>query len=249
MGETKIIEISQKLFSLIAGIVVIIAVFMVGELFYKFQSLPQNAPHEISVSGEAKAYAKPDVALISFGVHTQSKKSQDAVLENNKIMNAVINSVKNSGVDDKDIQTTLYNLNSVYDYTESGRVFRGYSLDQQVKVKIKSFDKINEILDKAASNGANMIGDLQFTVDDMEKFRSEARAKAIEQAKEKAFTLMKQSGLKIERLVNISEGYAPIPVPYGGGYAGVALEKSIAPQIETGQLEVNSTVTLTYQVK
>jgi len=249
MEETKIIEISQKLFSLIAGLIAVVAVFMVGELLYQFQSLPKNAPREIIVSGEAKAYLKPDIALINLGTRTEAKKSQDAVNQNNKIMNAVIESIKNLGVDDKDIKTNLYNLNPVYDYTEKGRVFRGYSLDQQIQVKIRNFDKINDILDNAASNGANTIGYLQFTVDDMEKVRAEVRVKAIAIAKEKALTLANQAGLKIEKLIDISEDYPLTPVPLYEQRLGATTEKSVAPQIQTGQLEVDSTVTLTYRVR
>ena len=165
-------------------------------------------------------------------------------------MEAVIKSIKSTGVHDKDIQTTMYHLTPIYDYTERGRVFRGYSLDQQLSIKIRNFDKINEILDKATSNGVNTIGDLQFTIDDIEKVRAEARAEAIAQAKEKASTLTRQAGLRIIKLVNISEGYSPTPTPfYDRAIGGAMVKESIAPQIQTGQMEINTTVILTYRVK
>lgn len=260
MEEIKTIEISQKLFSLIAGFIAVIAVFMIGELLYQFQSLPQNSPHEINVTGEGKAFAKPDVAIISFGVTSQASKSQDAVNQNNEKMNAIIKAIKDLGVQDKDIQTTFYNLNPVYgpDKTEPllypypvfNNKIVGYSLEQQVQVKIRDFDKINDVLDQATSNGANTVGNLQFTVDDIEKVREEARAKAIEQAKEKATNLARQSGLRIERIVNISEGYSPFPIQmYDSAMRGAVTKESIAPQIQSGQIEVNTTVTLTYKVR
>ena len=249
MEETKTIDLSNRFFKLIVALIVIIAVFLLGQLWHQFKNLPQNFPREITVSGEGKAFAKPDIALVSLGLNTQGLKSQDVVDRNNKVMNQVIQSIKNLGVDEKDIQTTLYNLNPIYDYREKGRVFRGYSLDQQVRVKIRNFDKISSILDKATSLGANTAGDLQFTVDDMEKVRAEARMKAILEAKQKAITLANQAGLRIERLVNISEGYGPGPIPYGGGFSGVALEKFVAPQIEPGQTELTILVTLTYRIR
>ncbi len=243
-------ETSKKLFLLIKSSIAIIAIFLAGELLYQFKSLPQNLPQEISVSGEGKAYAKPDIALVSFGVHTRSFKSQDAVNENNKIMDSVVKSIKDLGVEDKDIQTTLYNLTPVYDFTESGRVFKGYSLDQQLRVKIRNFNKINDILDKGTLEGANTVSDLQFTVDDIEKVRAEAREKAIVQARKKATVLANQAGLKIEKLVNISEGFGPGPVPfYGQGFGVTEVKEFVGPQIQTGQLEVSSTITLTYRVR
>ncbi len=257
MEETKTIEISKNIFKLVAALIAVVGIFMLGELFFQFQSLPQNASHEINVTGEGKAYAKPDVATINFGVHSEGQTSQEAVSKNNAIMDNVIKAIKGSGVQDKDIQTTLYNLSPNYQYQSpvpmmypypGKRTVNGYSLDQQIQVKIRNFDKINEILEKASSNGANTIGELQFTVDDIEKVKSEARAKAIAEAKEKANSLFAQSGLSGAKLVNVSEGYAPYPQPL---YGAVNKESAtvVAPQIQTGQQEVDVTVTLTYVVR
>lgn len=262
--ETKTIYISpsSKVFPFIITLLAIIGVFVVGELAYKFQTLPQNAPREVYVSGEGKAYGKPDVAIINLGAHTEATKSQDAVNQNNKIMDAVVKSIKELGVEDKDIQTTFYNLTPNYEYEApalnrelyppySGkRIISGYSLDQQIQVKIRNFDKINEILDKATSEGANTVSQLQFTIDDMEKLKSQAREKAINRAKEKANSLLSQAGLRSMQIVNVSEGYMPGPGPFlRQEYAKAADESSVAPQIQTGQLEVYSTVTLTYRVR
>jgi len=270
LETTHTLDFSDRLYKVAIAFIAVLGVAAAGYVFYQFGALSQNAPHEINVSGEGKAYIKPDIAMVSFGVHTQKMKSQDAVNNNNEIMNAVIKSMKDLGIDGKDIQTTLYSLNPVYDYprilypagsdgsgkmsapsyVSGGRVFSGYSLDQQISVKIRDFDKISDILDKATLNGANTVGNLQFTIDNPEKVMAEARAKAIEQAKEKLKNIAKQSGLKVGKLVNISEGYNNYPRPMYAEAGGIIKDSgSVAPTIETGQQEVNSTVTLTYQVK
>lgn len=252
MEETKhMIDVSNRMYKIPVVAVTVLAIFLAGVLAYQFQSLPQNQPMTVSVSGEGKMYAKPDIAIISFGAHTESLKSQEAVDKNNTIMNAVISAMKALGIEEKDIQTTGYNVNPIYDYTQSGRTFRGYSIDQQIQVKIRNFDKISAVLDKATMHGANTVSDLRFTVDDIEAVRSEARAKAITEAKAKAKSLFGQAGLRLGRLVNVSEGYnTPSPLlPYGGGYAGAMMKESVAPDIQAGQMEVTSTVTLTYQIK
>lgn len=250
---TKVLDLSDRFFVVIAVLVLGVILFYTSSMVYGYKALPQNYPQQITVTGEGKAYAKPDIAMVSLGMHSEAQKSQEAVDKNNQIMNAIIKSVKDLGVDEKDIRTTNYNLTPLYDYTEMGRIFKGYSLDQQLQVKIRNFEKISDILDAATSGGANTVGDLQFTIDNPEAARAEARAKAIEQAKEKAVSLFAQSGLKMGKLINVYEG------GYGGcglgcmapAYGmGGAMEKdaSIAPQIQSGQTEVNSTVTLTYWV-
>src|SRR3989344_7918833 len=254
------INLSDRLYKLPIAMITVLGVVGAGWVFSQFSALPQNAPHEIQVSGAGKAYGAPDVAVISFGAHTEAPKSQDAVSQNNKIMNAVIAAIKKLGVDDKDIQTTLYNLMPVYDYEvqpmgaardmmypypgPGKQVVRGYALDQQIQVKIRNFDNINAILDAATSQGANTVGSLQFMVDDMEKVKAEARKKAIMEAKEKAMAMFKDAGLSGQKLVNISEGYDGYPQPMYGVTMEKAADSASAPSIETGQMEVNVSVTL-----
>ncbi len=247
---TKTIDLSNRFFILVALLIIGVIVYYGATALYQFKTLPQNYPQQINVSGEGKAFVKPDIAKVNFGANTQGLKSQDVVDKNNQTMNNVIGAVKAFGVLDKDIQTTSYNLNPVYDYTEKGRVFKGYSLDQQISVKIRNFDKISNILDAAVTQGANTVGDLQFTVDDPIASQAEARAKAIAQAKEKATSIASQAGLALDKIINIQEGYAPTPQPMYAPGAGLMKDSAVmAPQIQTGQLEVDSTVTLTYLLK
>lgn len=240
----------NKVFILSSVLVLVVAVFLMGFLMYSFQSLPQNAPQDITVSGTGKAYIKPDIANVNLGVTTNATKSQDTVNQNNEKMNAIILAVKKLGVEDKDIQTTLYNLSPVYDYTQYGSKFKGYSLNQQITVKIRNFDKINDILDAATTNGATNVGDLQFTVDNMDKVRADARTKAIADAKQKAQALASESGLKLVKLVNISESnYGNYPQPLYGMGVAKEISSSVAPSVQTGQMEIDSTISLTYKVK
>lgn len=250
--ETKTIELSNRFYKLILVLVVGVVVSYLGGLMYQFKSLPQNYPQQLSVTGEGKAYAKPDIAVVVLGVYTEALKSQDAVDQNNTKMNGVIKSIKDLGIEDKDIQTTNYTLNSLYDYTENGSLFKGYTLDQRVSVKIRDFAKISMVLDKATAGGANNVGDLQFTVDNPEKAKAEARALAIAQAKEKAESLFKQTGLRKGRLMNVYDNS-----PYGGygyGMGGsmavpmVDNKVSVAPDIQSGQLEYMVSVTLSYWI-
>ncbi|MSU54816.1 MAG: DUF541 domain-containing protein, partial [Candidatus Staskawiczbacteria bacterium] len=278
LETTHTIDLSDRLYKLPIAMITVVGLVGAGWVFSQFGALPQNMPHEIIVSGEGKAYLKPDVAMVSFGVTSEAVKSQDAVNKNNEKMNAVIAVIKGLGVQDKDIQTTLYNLTPLYNYpvypmkgsagsatpardsmgvssvspiyVQGGRVLSGYSLEQQVSVKIRNFDNINAILDKATSAGATNVGQLSFTVDDPEMARSIAREEAIKNAKEKIKSLAKQSGLRVGKLVNVSEGYNNYPTPmYASAMAKDAGVESTAPQIQTGQMEISSSITLTYQVK
>lgn len=253
MDEIKKLELSNRVFYLAVVLIAGVFVSFVGGVFYQFSSLPQNYPQEITVSGEGKVYAKPDIAMVSLGLKTEGNSVKDITQTNITAMNSIIADLKKLGIEDKDIQTTQYSITPQYNWTEkNGQVPNGYAVEQSVSVKIRNFEKIGNVFEIATNHGANTVGGLQFSIDDPAKVQADAREKAIAEAKNKALVLAKQSGLSIVKLVNISEGYAsPSPMMYSKDAVGMGsnAELSIAPTIQPGQTEVNTTVYLTYRVR
>lgn len=248
--EEQTLKFLNKALGIATILVLGILVFFVGQMFYQFRALDQQNMNQITVSGEGKVYAKPDIALVSLGVETTGLTTSDVISKNTAKMNAVIQAVKDSGVEQKDIQTTNYNLAPLYNWTEAaGRVFQGYTLTQNLQVKIRDFSKVGDILQQAVVKGANLTSNLQFTIEDPEQYKQEARQKAVEQAKEKADNLASASGITLGKLINVYENYVyPMyesakAVGLGGG--GVVP----SPTIEPGQNEISITVNLTYRVK
>lgn len=232
---------------LVLGLLVFFGAFMV----HQFKLLDQQNMNQITVSGEGKVYAKPDIALVNLGVSTTGATTAEVMSKNTEKMNAVIKAVKDKGIEEKDIKTTNYNLAPLYNWTEAaGRVFQGYTLDQSLEVKIRDFSKVGEILQEAVAKGANLTNNLQFTIENPEQFKQEARAKAVEQAKEKAKNLADASGIALGKLVNVYESYYPVyDLAKGVGYGGGAIESAPAPSIQSGQTEIVVSVNLTYRVK
>lgn len=211
-----------------------------------------NYPREISVTAQGKVTVSPDMAIIRLGVTSEALKVADAVKDNTAKMNAILTEVKNSGVAAEDIKTTNYSLTPRYDYLESRRVFRGYTLTQEVQVKVRDFSKIGDILEKSSAKGANSIGDLQFTIDDQTVVKTAALEDAIAKAKAKAQTLATASGLKLGKVITMYEDSGVMPY-YGAAGAGydttMKLEAAVAPTVEPGQQEMTVNVTLVYRVK
>src|SRR3990167_4975952 len=251
--NSKQFDPSNRFFMVMAVLVLGVLVYFAGQLFYQQKIIDQQNNYQITVSGEGKVYAKPDIALATLGVTTQGSTTEEVIPKNTEKMNAVIKAVKDMGVEDKDVQTTTYSLSPLYNYTEAkGRVFQGYILEQDIQVKIRNFEKVGEILQKATEAGSNLTGNLQFTIDDPEQFKQEARAKAIEKAKANAQNLAKVSGINLGKLINVYENYNSYPMMYNSKAIrlgdGVA-ESAPVPTIQPGQQEVNITINLTYQVR
>ncbi len=251
---------------MVAILVGALVVFLLGQLGLQSKAVDQQNQNQITVSGEGKIYAKPDIATVSFGVATDGKTVAEVTKSNTAKMNTVINAIKALKVDEKDIQTTNYSLTPVYENSViyapvpmmypniiggNGTTLTGYKLEQDIQVKIRDFTKIGDVLAKATASGANTIGDLQFTIENPEKFHDQARAEAIKQAKANANNLAKESGINLGKLINVFENSGPYPVMYSAMGKGVANapDAVAVPTIQPGQQEIDVTINLTYQVK
>ncbi len=244
--ETKKLEFSNRLFVVFLILILGILGFFVANIIFKFKSL--DYPKEIIIGAEGRAFAKPDIALIKLGVTTESWEIKDVVKENTEKMNAILLEIKNLGIEEKDIQTTRYNLTPRYEWIENKRVFKGYVLEQEIRVKIRNFEKIGEVIEKATQKGANLIGDLSFEIDDPELVREKAREEAIKRAKAKAEKISALTGLRLKKLVNVYEDYSyPLARPemIKGDFGGLPT----APEIQPGEKEVTVRINLVYRVK
>ncbi|MFH1890309.1 MAG: SIMPL domain-containing protein [Candidatus Kuenenbacteria bacterium] len=241
----------QKFFLRLLGVLCLSAIIILALTFlWKSPASPQY----FSATATGRIFAKPDIANLTFGFQTEIKKTAvQAVDENSTKMNNIINSLKDLGIEAKDIKTTNYGLNPIYDWTDNrDRQLKGYQANQNVTVKIRDLDKIGEAIARTAEQGANQVGNISFSIDDEDELKAKARDEAIVKAKDKAKDIAKTAGMKLGKIINVYENQANYPSPmyssdmaFGMGGA----EKIEAPSIETGENEVTVEVTLVYEVK
>ncbi len=215
------------------------------------------------VTASGKAVSAPDVAEFNFSVVTQGGTDLGSLqTKNTNAMNKAIDFVKSEGVESKDIQTSGYNISPRYTYCASplssvqpcpAPEIVGYTVTQNVDIKVRDFSKIGEILSGVVQNGANTVSSLNFTMDDPTSVEAEARADAISKAQVQAQTIAKEAGFSVGRLLSISESRGGMQPMYDYavksatlGMGGVAVP---APAIEPGSQEVDVSVTLQYEIK
>ena len=216
-----------------------------------------NEQDRFSVLGSGTVYAKADIANIQVGLKTETKKTAaEATTDSTNKMNDIVAQLKKLGIEDKDIQTSDYNLNPVYNYTNSkGQELVGYEVTQNVNLKIRDLNKIGDVIAQTTAKGANQIGNISFTIDDEYALKNQARELAIQKAQEKAGLIAKQSGMKLGKVKSVIENSDPNPpVVYNYTNAKMDLAASGAgviasPSIQSGQNEIKVDVTLVYEVK
>jgi uncharacterized protein YggE len=212
-----------------------------------------EALRTLNVSGVGVVYLTPDIAYITIGVNTQRDNAAEAVEENKAQTAAVIQAIKDAGVEDKDIRTNNFSIWSNPQYDEFGQLSGkvNYVVDNTVNVTVRDIDKLGDLLDAAISAGANSIYSIQFDVEDKTEAQKEARAQAVEDAKAEATGLAEASGITLGEIQNVSYYESGVtPYFYGGkGGGGGAMSESAAVPIQPGQLAVTVTVNLTYVIE
>ncbi len=239
--------------------------FVVFEIIYDFKSLGTSYPaRTISVSGEGKVVAIPDIGQFTFSILTQGGRDlAELQSENTKKANEIINFLKEKGIDSKDIATQSYNVEPRYQYFSCPKdggacpppEIVGYTVTQVVRVKVRDFSKIGNLFSGIVERGANLVSSLSFTVDDPNRLKNEARIKAIAQAKETAQNLARAGGFRLKRIFSITEDVpTPLARPYedlGVGLAGSLKESPVssAPTIEPGSQEITVKVNIVYEIE
>lgn len=171
----------------------------------------------LSVSANAEASRVPDVATISAGVVTQAVDGNAAMRQNAEQMAKVMAAIKAAGIADKDIQTSGINLSPQYRYVENeAPKITGFQASNTVNLKVRDITKLGKVLDALAAQGSNQINGPTFQIDQPEPVYDEARLAALKKAQARAETYAKSLGLKVRRIVSISEGgggnFQPVPM-------------------------------------
>lgn len=198
----------------------------------------------ITVTGEGTAAAVPDSAVIRLGVSSQGKTARAASDANAKEMTGVLAAIKETGVADRDIQTTSLSLQPQYEQSKPGAArLIGFQANNQVTVKIRDIANLPSVLDRAIAAGANEMSGIEFVVSEQAKLLDNARTAAIADARRKAELYAAAAGLKIGRTMAISEeGATPQPRPYQALRAGAAVP--IAP----GEQMLRAVVTVSFEL-
>ena len=252
---TTIISSSRLARSLAIVVVILIAALALNNLWDVFvkwgwANPPPKEARTITISAEGKVTVTPDTARLNLSVVTEGKSAEDVQQKNTETMNKVIEFVKSKGVEDRDIKTTGYNLYPKYDYIEGRQVTAGYSLNQTVEVKVRDLKKVGETITGAVSRGANQVSGVDFFVDDPDKFKAEARARAFEKSRAKAKELAKLARVRLGKIVTFSESFVgEPPIIYARSAEVYGIGGGAVPDTQPGSQEILVNVSVVFEIR
>jgi len=217
-----------------------------GQAYYVSQDVG------IRVTGVGKVAVVPDLAILRLGVEAQAVTVKQAMAEAAEAMDEVMDTLRDNGVEERNIKTQWFNIYAVRRWTDKDQeILVGYRVTNMVTAKIRDVETTGAIIDDVAEIGGNLIriDGVSFTVDDPTLYYNEAREKAIANAEAKAQHLAQLSGVDLGRPFYISEGGSFIPIPWD--YRMEAMEGDVAPPtpISRGETEISLTVNMAFAIE
>ena len=221
-----------------------------SEAHSQMQNQPTPDPKipTIQVTGTGSIQAKPDTASISIGVSTEDGNAQNAVSRNNAATAKVISELEAAAIEKKDLKTSNFSVYPQYRTEGSDKhPIVTYRASNTVTVTVHNLDKVGDILTKAVAAGSNQISGPNFSVSDAEKYLTEARKKAVENAIAKASAYANAAGLKLGSILSMVEEGAATPV-YAPRSASFSAAAAPVP-VEAGEESIQARILLVVELK
>lgn len=198
----------------------------------------------ISVTGEGIVTVTPDEVSINVRVENTGKDATLIKQENDRTVSKVLAFIKKMGIKDKDVKTQYIRLNKNYDYNSKTY---NYSANQSISITLKDLSKYEDLMNGLLQSGINRVDGVSFSASNEDKLKSEARKKAVENAKTKAEEyagVLNQSVGKAFSISEFEQTNYPQPIMYKSAMESDASggQQPIAP----GEIQIKATVNISF---
>ncbi len=213
----------------------------------------QSLQAGISVSGHGSVVVVPDIAVLMLGVEVTAPTVAAARSKAAAAMKAVRSSFDANDIGSDDIKTISFNIQPQYQHRrDEQREITGYTVSNRVSVKVRDLDTVSSVLDDATEAGgdAARINGISFAVDEPERYESDARKAAVEDARKRAEELAALAGVRLGKVRSITESGASMPFAERG-YGSMMLQSAAAPRtpISPGETKISLSVSVVYTIE
>jgi len=186
---------------------------------------------------------KPDGVSFSVGVETRAAAVVEAFDSNAKKLDRVITALKDKGIAPAEIQTSNLDVNSLTSNTGQPA---GFSVSNQVTVRLRDSASAPAVLQAAVAGGANQVGGLRFFVADPAASQRKGFELAFQDARSKAEAFAALSAKTLGPVVCVSEEARPTSDVYDKlsslGYVAT-------PRLEPGSEFLTFRVSVVFELK
>jgi uncharacterized protein len=215
------------------------------------QTIISNGGHimGITVSGQGEATGVPDLATVNLGVEAFRDTVQAAREDAAAAMNQVIAVLRDRGIEERDIQTSSFNIYPRYD--QNGQNITGFQISNQITVKVRDLNALGSVIDEVVAAGGDLtrFDGVSFSIENPKPLEEQVRAAAVADLTTKANQLASLTGVQLGQLVSISESVSfPYPVPFADKAFAGQDAASVTPVVP-GEVQVMVTLNATFAIQ
>lgn len=214
----------------------------------------------VTVTGEAEVKRAPDKADVSVNISEQSHNAEQAKKLADEKIESLYKIASNLGIAKNDMRTDYSSVQPVYNYTNTGQVFQGYSVMHQVTLTLRDVNKVAVLTEKLIAAKIDQINNVQYGLQKEDEAKDEALKEALVKARRKADMLAGAMRETVDKVYAINEAgvsFQPIPMPMVRGKMAM-MEAGVAPapmmadasaNPPSGEMAINASLTATFLLK
>lgn len=204
----------------------------------------------VTTSGQATVQAAPDQAWVTVGIEARASKPHEAQKQAAEVMTRIRMQLQALGIPDAAIRTVSFNVHADWDHSNDRRTLRGYVVTNLVEVRVDDITKVADVLDRSIASGGNAIHGVRWDIQDRVRIERDALRQAVEDARQRAEVAVAAAGATLGPVTRIEEqrhDYTPRRemMMRSAPAAPPMPETPISP----GEIEIRSTVTLSFRIE
>ena len=196
----------RKISRLKMAVMMSFAILLSAPVVTSAESQKEVRDATVSVSAECSVKIVPDIAEISLSITDTGETAAAVQEQNTQKLNAVLEALKQMGVDENCIRTSGYNIYPNYDYQEYQKI-TGYTVTVFLKISGQKIEDTGKIINVCVSQGINGIDGISYSCSGYQEAYQEALTKAVEEARATAETIAAASGKSLGDVIEVTEGY------------------------------------------
>ncbi len=202
----------------------------------------------LTVVGRGSVEMVPDMATISLGVTSEARTAAAALAANSAATAQMLQEIAQAGIEPRDVQTRGLSLSPRWSNRSGSSNARstivGFSVSNQVTVRVRDIDRLGGILDAVVQNGANQFHGLSFGLQDPVPATDLAREAAVKDAMRKARLYATAAGVELGAIVELSEVGISSPRPVRVRELALSADVPIAQ----GEVSLGASVTVVFEI-
>lgn len=210
-----------------------------------FASTAEAQENGIHVEGSGTVRAEPDIATFVFGIAGQTDSAANAMQRADAISGDLVRRLERLGIEPGDIRSTPVTLNPFVDRQTQRELIR---FDRTTTVVLRDLDEFEKVNEAALEAGVNSIGDVRFSVADIEALQNRARDLALDDAREQAEAIAARLGVGLGRVLSVGVSRQFTTPVVRAAVQEFQRAADAGPEFRTGTIEVTQTASVSFEI-